>query len=463
MIPVISDKKNNMPFNIQDFLSPEKLQTYADFLLSWMQTHLFSLSAALQLAFLTIVFLLSVLFKRLFLKSLNKATRGKFAQHIVRKDSLIRVLVGPAFIFIAVQLALIGLESFQKIPAHVFRLALNLTGAWIVIRLITSFIRSPFWARTAANIAWLVAALNLLGWLGPVEKFLDSLRITVGKTQLSVWMVLKGLLLISIFLFVAILLGRLARNRINAIPDLTPSARILLRQVLQVSFIVFAIILGFSTLGLDLSFFAFIGGAIGVGLGFGLRSIIANFISGVILLLDRSLKPGDVITVVDHDNNTYGVVTSLGLRYSSIVTRDSQEHLIPNETFMTEKVINWSHSSNVVRIKRPIGVAYRTDLRKAQTLAIEACLQVPRVLDRPKPVCLLRGFGDSSVNLEIRFWIKDPRNGVNNVSSEVLLSIWDAFQENGVQFPFPQRDIHVKAGMPLDVRLLDHGQGEQEE
>jgi small-conductance mechanosensitive channel len=176
--------------------------------------------------------------------------------------------------------------------------------------------------------------------------------------------------------------------------------------------------------------------------------VVANLISGVILLLDRSVKPGDVIGV----GNSYGWIDSLGARYVSVVTGDGIEHLIPNEDLIANRVENWSYSNDLVRLKIPVGIAYHSDLRQAMRVCLDAARTTPRVLDRPAPVCLVAGFGESSIDLELGVWIRDPTNGTSNVKSEVLLNVWDRFCEHGIEIPFPQRDLHIKT--PGEFRVL---------
>jgi small-conductance mechanosensitive channel len=208
-----------------------------------------------------------------------------------------------------------------------------------------------------------------------------------------------------------------------------------------------AIAVALSSVGIDLTVFALLGGAIGLGIGFGLQKIVSNLISGIIILLDRSIKPGDIIQV----GETFGWINSLGARYASVVTRDGTEWLIPNEDLITEKVVNWSYSHDAVRLKIPIGISYKADPRKAIDLCFEAAREEDRVLTNPPTNVLLKGFGDSSVDIEMRIWIRDPRNGVSNVKSAVLLRVWDKFHENGIEIPYPQRDLHLIA--PAEVTL----------
>ena len=184
-----------------------------------------------------------------------------------------------------------------------------------------------------------------------------------------------------------------------------------------------------------------LGGAIGLGLGFGLQKVVSNFISGILLLVDNSIKPGDVIEI----DGTYGWINNLRARYASVITRDGTEHLIPNEDLITQRVINWTFTNNLVRMKVPIGVSYDSDPHQCLELVIAAAQSVDRVLLEPTPVCHVLGFGDSSIDLELRFWISDPTNGVANVKSQVLLNIWDTFKENNIEIPYPQSDLHIRS------------------
>ena len=185
-----------------------------------------------------------------------------------------------------------------------------------------------------------------------------------------------------------------------------------------------AVVVGLNSVGIDLTAFAVFSGAVGVGLGFGLQKVVSNLISGVILLLDRSIKPGDVIEI----GGTYGWITRLNARFVSVATRDGIEHLIPNEDLITQRVINWSYSDEKIRLHVPVGIGYGCDVRQAMALCIEAAKDVQRVLETPAPICLLKGFGESSIGLELRLWIHDPRNGITNVRSDVMLGIWDRFR-----------------------------------
>ncbi|MCR9113130.1 MAG: mechanosensitive ion channel, partial [Rhodobacteraceae bacterium] len=189
----------------------------------------------------------------------------------------------------------------------------------------------------------------------------------------------------------------------------------------------------------DLTGLAVLSGAIGVGLGFGLQKVVSNLVSGVIILLDKSIKPGDVISL----GETFGWINSLGARYVSVVTRDGREYLIPNEDLITGQVVNWSHSNEFVRLDIYFGTAYGDDPHEVRRIAIEAAKGVDRVLGFKPPVCHIVGFGDSSVDYILRFWISDPTGGLTNIRGNVYLALWDAFQQNGISIPFPQREVRL--------------------
>ena len=250
-------------------------------------------------------------------------------------------------------------------------------------------------------------------------------------------------------MFAAHWLSKRLKTRVHALPKVEPSLRILMSNALQIGLFFGAALLTLAGLNIPLSGLAVVGGAIGVGIGFGMQQIVANFISGVILLTDRSIKPDDVIEVDD----TYGVVKSLGLRYASVITRDGKEHLIPNEMLITDKVVNWSYSNKDVRVKRRLRVEYETDLREAVALVVEGAKLTERVLEHPAPTCLVMAFGDEAIELEVRFWISDPQNGVSNISSKVLLNIWDKFREAGIDIPLRHQDILIAPGSALKVEM----------
>ncbi|MGH6718399.1 MAG: mechanosensitive ion channel family protein, partial [Alphaproteobacteria bacterium] len=315
----------------------------------------------------------------------------------------------------------------------------SLLGAWIVIRLASRLVHNEVLSRTVATLAWTIAALNIVGLLDEAVAFLDGLALQLGDLRLSVLVVIKGVVALVVLLWAASGLTRLAESRVRRATGMSPSMRVLIVKLTRMALFVVAVLVALSSVGIDLTAFAVFSGAVGVGIGFGLQKTVANLLSGVMLLLDRSIKPGDVIAVA----GTYGWVTQLNSRYTSVVTRDGIEHLIPNEELIINRVENWSYSDSNIRLKIPIGIAYKSDVRKAMALCLEAAGEVARVVTEPESVCLLKGFGASSVDLELRISIVDPTNGITNVKSEVLLKIWDKFHAHGIEIPFPQRDVRL--------------------
>ncbi|MFW6377255.1 MAG: mechanosensitive ion channel family protein, partial [bacterium] len=225
----------------------------------------------------------------------------------------------------------------------------------------------------------------------------------------------------------------------------------LIKKFVRIIMMIVAGLLGLNSLGLDLTAFAFLGGVLGVGLGFGLQKVVSNFVSGIIILADKSIKPGDVIEI----NDNYGYINSLDTRFVSLITRGGKEFLIPNEDFITQTVINWSYSDKMVRIDVPIGISYDSDLRNVLDLIHESLNNISRINNHPEPKCIVEGFGDSSIDLNIRFWISDPDQGVANIRSEVLLRLWDIFKENNIIIPYPQRDLHLRSIDKNDLEIVE--------
>jgi small-conductance mechanosensitive channel len=323
--------------------------------------------------------------------------------------------------------------------ARLLHLAENLALAWVVIRFTSGLVRNHSVAIAIAIAAWLFAALNIVGLIDPTIHLLDSMGVTIGHFRLSLLLVAKGVIFLTVLLWAANISSRVIEQRLLTFNTMAPAMQVLTAKLAKVVLITLAVVIALNAVGIDLTAFAVFSGAIGVGIGFGLQKVVSNLISGVILLLDRSIKPGDVIEIA----GTYGWITRLNARFVSVSTRDGIEHLIPNEDLITQRVTNWSYSDEKVRLHVPVGIGYRSDVRQAMALCAEAAKGVERVLETPSPVCLLKGFGDSAINLELRFWIRDPRNGTANVRSEVMLGIWDRFREHDIELPFPQRDLHI--------------------
>jgi small-conductance mechanosensitive channel len=378
---------------------------------------------------------------------LERVAKGRrYEQQLRRIAAALEPLTLP-IIWLVLQWLSLLIAAQARLPHQVIKSVASLITAWVVIRLTTTLVRDRTWSRFIAIAAWTIAALNILNLLDPTTDLLDGIALTLGSLRISALTIIKAVLSLAVLLWLATVASRVLERRITTLPNLTPSLQVLLSKLLKIVFIVIAVVVALNSVGIDLTAFAVFTGAVGVGVGFGLQKAISNFVSGVMLLLDKSVKPGDVISV----GQTYGWVSSLGARYVSVVTRDGTEYLIPNEDLITHQVVNWSYSSNQVRLRIPIGVSYDADVRQARALCLEAAAETPRVLAEPPPVCLLLGFAESAIDLELRVWIHDPKNGVGNVKSDVLLLVWDKFHAHGIEFPYPQRDLHLKTPMEIKV------------
>ncbi len=325
----------------------------------------------------------------------------------------------------------------------------QLTLAWLVIAVLTRIIANAVLRSLVRYVGWAWVSLSILGVVEDITSILDRVAIEIGEIRLSLWMILQAIMLLAVLFTLARFITKQSTRRIQSNADISPSMQVLAVKALQVGLYGAAVFIGLRVVGVDLTGLAVLSGAIGLGLGFGLQKVVSNLVSGVIILLDKSIKPGDVISL----GETFGWINSLGARYVSVVTRDGLEYLIPNEDLITGQVVNWSHSNEFVRLDIHFGTAYGDDPHLVRRVAIEAALGVDRVLDFKSPVCHIIGFGDSSVDYVLRFWIKDPTQGLTNIRGNVYLALWDAFKANGISIPFPQREVRLLGQGPGDASM----------
>lgn len=282
-----------------------------------------------------------------------------------------------------------------------------------------------------------------------VVSLLDDIGFDVGTYHISVWNAAKIALVLVAVLAFARLGSRLARRAFGRMTKLDPAQQLLGEKIVSLGVWAFAIMLGIDFLGISLTALTVFSGAFGLAIGFGLQKTFGNLIAGIILLMDRSIKPGDVIAVNDGKGNSFGQVKKIGIRAVSVTTRDNREYLIPNENLMINQVENWSYSSREVSIQIPVGIAYGSDIDLAECLMLKAARNTTRVLAHPEPGVLLSAFGPSSIDMTIVCWIDDPELGTGNVKSDVLKAVWRLFRENGIEIPFPQQDVTIKDSEPL--------------
>jgi small-conductance mechanosensitive channel len=308
-------------------------------------------------------------------------------------------------------------------------------------------------AKTATELKDVVASKSETA--GSIIESLDAFALDIGGARFSIWdgMVTSSVILIVILL--AWFASRLARRLLGRAKRLDETQSVLAQKISTILIWAFAFFVGIDMLGIDLTALAVFSGAFGLAIGFGLQKTFGNLIAGIILLMDKSIKPGDVISVTDAAGNEgFGQIRRIGIRAISVITRDKTEYVIPNENLMINQVVNWSYSSRDVRVKAPVGVSYGSDLDLVCELLMQAAKDTPRVLSNPAPRINLMGFGDNSVDFEIRFWILDPEEGLSNIRSDVLMRVWKLFKENDIEIPFPQRDINLRSNKQFD-QLID--------
>jgi small-conductance mechanosensitive channel len=395
-----------------------------------------------------LVFIAAMLVPALFLARYIEPKLEGRAREIKGQPGLLRVIVAflrrLQWLFFVTLLGIAYLAtSVAAWPASNYLIysAMLLSGAWLLITLVSHVIRRRIIGRAFAIATWIYVAMVILGITDDAAAILDRAAFDIGTFRISILGVIEATLFLGVLLLISLNVGNFLDRRIQRIDELTPSLRVLIGKILRIVIILLAFLVAMSGLGIDLTALTVLSGAVGVGIGFGLQKVVSNFISGIIILMDESIKPGDTISLGD----TFGWIRELRARFVSVVTRDGREFLIPNEDFITREVINWSFSDSYVRLDVPFGVSYDSDPHEVSRLAIEAAASVGRVdSTRTQPVCWLTAFGDSSLDFLLRFWIRDPQQGLTNIRGKVLLALWDTFKEHGITIPYPHREVIFK-------------------
>jgi|SRR5215217_698055 len=400
----------------------------------------------LQLALITAAWLVAQPFGKAvehFLEQQARRIKGtpdllRLAVTLIRRSRLLMFVI----VLFVIRLILLAADLPESTLANVLLLA----AAWLFLSVVTRIIRNRALARFVALAGWIYVALLVLDLAGPVFGALDYLAISIGQFRLSALLILRAGLVTAGVIWCAIFVSHIIENRLKGSNDVSPSAKVLFSKLVRIGLVIGAGAFALTASGVDLTALTVVSGAVGVGIGFGLQKVVSNFISGIIILLDRSVKPGDTIAVGD----TFGWIVDLRARFVSVMTRDGQKYLIPNEDFITQQVVNWSYSDENVRVDVEFGVAYDSNPHHVSAIAIAAAQTVERVSGYKEPVCWLTAFGASSLEFKLRFWITDPRNGLTNVRGQVLMALWDAFKAENIEIPFPQTDVRFRT--PLEVR-----------
>ncbi|MBU1665453.1 MAG: mechanosensitive ion channel [Gammaproteobacteria bacterium] len=394
----------------------------------------------------------ALLVHRALSQSLDQQSEGSLENPLRRLTlkSLQRLLF-PISMLLGVLAGRALLVSMEQ-QVELLNLAVPLLTSLASIRIAVYFLRKTFqpgpavkaWEGLISTSAWIIVALHLLGWLPTVLEALDAIALQVGTVRISLLETIKLVLAVALTWILALWLARMIELRLSRTDYVNPGMQVALVKLSKFALLTLASLLALEAAGIDLTALAVFGGALGVGLGFGLQRIASNFISGFIVLFDRSIRPGDVITIGDK----FGWVQELRARYIVVRDRDGVERLIPNETLITNEVINWSYTDCNVRLKIPVSISYNNDPEQAMALLQQAVIGVPRVLADPAPAARLLAFGDNGIELELRIWINDPQQGLMGVRSDVYVQIWRLFKAAGIVIPFPQRDLHLLGPWP---------------
>jgi small-conductance mechanosensitive channel len=364
------------------------------------------------------------------------------------------VIAAPMFLGIAALFLLHLLLTRHGARADLLNVALQLTLALALVRLGTYGMRLMLgretwfdaWEGRIAFGIWLVIALELVGWLEKIQATLDHVHLIPGRNVFTLWELVKGIVVVTLFVIVTTLVARTVERRVMRLSAIALSTRVGISKFAYFFLLGIGVLLGINAAGVDVTTLNVLTGAIGIGLGFGLQTIAGNFVSGFVLLIDKSIKPGDVISFTGHtgtSTDNFGWVQELRGRYVVVRDRDGVETLVPNQNLITNPVINWSYSDQRVRLRLPVVISYDDDPEEALDALLEAVADHPRILRDPAPVSRLMAFDDYGMRLEVRFWIADPMNGVNNVRSDVNRAIWRVFREHDIRIPVAQRELRM--------------------
>jgi small-conductance mechanosensitive channel len=354
----------------------------------------------------------------------------------------------PLFALVLLLITRRTLHGFEWPHLSLFDLVVPLLAAWLLARVIVYVLRCVFsvggflsvFERFITTAVWVGMVLDMTGLADPVIETMEQVSFVVGKQRLDLWMVMHGTVTVAATLLLALWIASLIESRLMAAERMDANLREVLARLAKAFLSVIALLLSLSLVGIDVTTLSVFSGALAVGLGFGLQKIASNYVSGFIILLDRSIRLGNLVSV---DDKTTGTITQITTRYTVLRTLTGTEVIIPNEYLVSNIVRNLSFTDSRVRAVTHVQVAYDTDLQSIMPLMVEIAGRHPRVLADPAPGVLLIAFADSGINLELGFWVADPENGTGGVASDINLALWQAFRERGVVIPFPQREVRM--------------------
>ena len=422
--------------------------------MEWIKTEIWHPEALLELAVCIGAILLSYGMAKSICPWLERVSeRRPVVQEWVKRrlPGLLTPFLSAVFLHVAMVLA-----TKRGWPAAVIELSQHFVEAWLVIQVFATILFPPGWTKRVTMVVAGIFLLEVLGLLDPVLSYMDKLALTFQNNRVSALEILKAIVLLAVMLPLINKLCNLLESGLARVEEIKPRVLVLLSKLTKVALYTVAIFSAMDLVGINLQMLTVFSGAMGLGVGFGLQKVVSNLVSGVILLLDNSIKPGDVIEV----SGVYGWVETMNARFACMLTRDGKSFLIPNDDLISGKVVNWSYTGPTVRLKVPVGIAYTANLKLAMVLMLKACENHERVLKSPDPTVLIKEFGDSGIVLELRLWTMNPEKGVSNLISDIQMAIWELFTQKGIELSSPQREVKVKEPVRVAVEHAKPGRTE---
>jgi potassium-dependent mechanosensitive channel len=437
---------------LSSWTHPDRLLAALAAVEAWIEAHVLTPAALAQIVALLATFLLARLMAPRLQSWLDRVAIARLSDRRLKQAAYALLGLSLPIVLLVLQGLSMLAAAHLDWPVPLIRIVIHLVAVWIVIRLTASLMRDPFWSRLVAVLAWSIAALSILGLLGDVTDLLDSLALQVGKVRISALAILQGAALLVLLLWVATWLSAFVERRINAASRLTPSVQLLFGKLFKIGLFSIAILMAMSSIGIDITALAVFTGALGVGVGFGMQAMVSNFIAGVILLVERSLKIGDFVELT---SGVRGEVREINIRNAVITTNDNIDIIVPNSEFVNGQVTNWTFREASRRLRVPFGVAYGSDKERVRVAGLEAATAVTHtLLGHParEPQVWLVGFGDSSLNFELVVWL--TAEAVKRPAAVNAAYCWEletALSRHGIELPFPQRDLHIRSAEPLRI------------
>jgi small-conductance mechanosensitive channel len=420
------------------------LTTLAASLVRWADQQILNALGMLQIGIVGITFLLTWLVSKKIGRYLEKSIKTQKFHIRIRLSPTHFSLVTRYVMWLLLMWFCQVLFSKTGKPVEAFHLAITFALAMLTLRFASFYIKSRILAGVFYSVSLFVIALRVFDLWQPAVHLLEGMTVDIGAIRFSMWGLIKAIAVFIVLWAAGSAARRFFAHWLSGSTHLTYSDRVLIQRAFNGTMATIVVLLSLHAAGIHMAAIAFTGGVIGIAIGMGLQKLGSNFVSGILLLLRKPIRRGDVIVLKDtFSGSRRGWVTRIGMMYVRVATRDGTEHLVPNETFVTRHIENLSYSDNRVRLRIPFGIAYKSGLKKAMALALEAARSTDRVLKAPDPSCVVTDFGDSNVGFEVRVWVEGPQQGLARVKSNLLLAIWDSFHNNGIEFAYPQRDLHI--------------------